>query len=152
MKLRAWKLLLAASLLVNIGVIAAAWMPGWRVAVPSERALFGMGHEQVPEHLGLDAAQRARWHAMEAEFLDALRESGRQIQGHRERMVREILSAQPDAAAIERERSAIFALQQAQQRAVIAQLMKEGEMLRPEQRTALAELLLAHGAGAPGHR
>lgn len=149
MKPYRWKLLLAASLLINVGVIAAAWLPAWRADGTSERALFGMGHEQVPGHLDLDATQRAHWHAMEADFVRALRESGSQIQGHRERMVREIMSAQPDAAAIERERAAIFALQEAQQRAVIAQLLKESEMLRPDQRATLAELLLAQGAGTP---
>lgn len=152
MKLDGWKLLLAASLLVNVGVIAAAWLPGWRVAGVSEQALFGMRHEQVPEHLKLDAAQRERWHAMEAGFVKELQASGQQIQSHRERMVRAILSAQPDAAAIEGERAAIFALQEAQQRAVISQLLKEGEMLRPEQRAALATLLLAQGGGVPAGR
>lgn len=146
------KLLLAASLLVNVGVIAAAWLPGWNVGGPSERALFGMGHEQVAEHLKLDAAQRERWHTMEAGFVKDLLDSGQQIQSHRERMVREIMSAQPQAATIEWERAAIFALQEAQQRAVIVQLLKEREMLRPEQRAALAELLLAQGAGLPAGR
>lgn len=88
----------------------------------------------------------------ETGFVESLRESGRQIQAHRERMVREIMSAQPAPAVIERERSAIFALQEAQQRAVIAQLLKEREMLSPAQRAALAELLLAHGAVMPGGR
>ena len=41
------------------------------------------------------------------------------------------------------------ALQEAQQRAVIAQLLKESEVLRPEQRAALAELLLAQPARTP---
>ncbi len=149
MKGYALKLLLAASLLVNAGVLAAVWMPGWGVGGAIERALFGMRHEQVPQHLRLDAAQRERWQALEAGFVEQLRDSGRRIQVHRERLVREILSAQPDAAAIERERAAIFALQEAQQRAVIAQLLKEREMLRPEQRTALAELLIAQSAGLP---
>lgn len=152
MKNYGWKLLLAASLLVNVGVIAAALLPGWRSDVAGERALFGMGHEQVPAHLGLDAGQRERWHAMETQFVQALRESGRRIEGHRQRMVREILSAQPSSAAIESERAAIFALQEEQQRAVIAQLLKEREMLRPEQRAALAELLLAQGAATPAGR
>lgn len=147
MKGLALKLVLAASLLVNAGVLAAVWLPGWGAGDAIERAIFGMQHEKVPEHLGLDALQRERWHALEADFVERLRESGERIQTHRDRMVREILSAQPDAAAIERERSAIFALQESQQRAVIAQLAKEREMLRPEQRTALAELLVAQGAG-----
>lgn len=107
-----------------------------------------MGHERVPEHLKLDRAQRERWHTMEQEFVKSLNDAGRQIQSHREPLVREIFSAQPDAAVIERERAAIFALQEAQQRSVIAQLLKEREMLNPEQRAALAELLLtreSHG-------
>lgn len=154
MKSLAWKLLLAASLLVNAGVLAAVWLPGSFAGGAVEGALFGMRHEQVPEHLGLDAAQRERWHALEASFLEQLRDSGARIQAHRERMVREILSAAPDAAAIERERAAIFALQQAQQQAVIAQLLKEREMLRPEQRKSLADLLVAQDPGRavhPGH-
>jgi Spy/CpxP family protein refolding chaperone len=152
MRRYALKLLFAASLLVNAGVLGAVWLPGWGAGGAIERALFGMRHEQVPEHLRLDAAQRERWHALEAGFAEQLRDSGGRIQAHRERLVREILSAQPDAAVIERERSAVFALQEAQQRAVIAQLLKEREMLRPEQRTALAELLISQGAGMPIRR
>ncbi|HEX6362994.1 MAG TPA: periplasmic heavy metal sensor, partial [Albitalea sp.] len=116
------------------------------------RALFGMRHEQVADHLQLDPAQREHWHRMEADFVKALRESAQQIRVHRERMVREILSARPDAATIERERTAIFALQEAQQRVVIAQLLKERELLRAEQRATLAELLLAQDAAAPADR
>ena len=149
MKGHVLKLLLAASLLVNAGVLAAVWLPGWGAGGAIERAIFGMRHEQVPEHLGLDAAQRERWQALEAGFVEQLRDSDGRIQVHRERLVREILSAQPDAAAIERDRSAIFALQQARQRVVIDQLLKEREMLRPEQRTALAELLISQGARMP---
>lgn len=148
----AWKLLFAASLLVNVGLIAAAWLPGWRGGAQdaeAERAHFGMAHERVAEHLRLDAAQRERWHALEAGFVESLQASGREIQRHRERLVGELMSSAarpPDAAAIEREREAIFALQQAQQRLVIEQLLKEREMLRPEQRAALAGLLLSQGA------
>lgn len=152
MKSYAWKLLLAASLLVNVGVIASAWLPGWRSNGASERALFGMRHEEIADRLQLDAAQRERWHEMEADFVQALRDSGQRIRIHRERMVREIMSAQPDLATIEREREAIFALQEAQQRAVIAQLLKERELLRPGQRARLADLLLAQDAGMPAGR
>lgn len=146
----ALKLLLAASLLVNAGVLVAVWMPDWGAGGAIERALFGMRHDQVARHLRLDTAQRERWRALETGFVEQLSDSGARIQSHRERLVREILSAQPDAAAIERERSAIFALQEAQQRAVIAQLLKEREMLQPEQRAALAQLLISQGAGTPG--
>ena len=143
MKTFAWKIILAISLLLNAGVIAGAWLNGWRTGGAIEQALFGMGHEQVAERLALDPAQRERWHAAEAGFLRELNDAGARIEAHRQRMVREILGAQPDAAVIERERSAIFALQEAQQRAVIAQLAREREMLRPDQRAALADLLLS---------
>ena len=143
MRSYALRVLLVASLLVNAGVVAAVWMPRWVGGGAIERAHFGMPHEQVPEHLGLDTAQRERWHALEAGFVERLHESAARIQRHREALVREILSAQPDAAAIERERSAIFALQEAQQRTVIDQLLKEREMLGAEQRKRLAELLIA---------
>jgi hypothetical protein len=106
----------------------------------------------VAEHLRLDAAQRERWKAMEAEFIEELNRSARRIESHRERLVRALLSEQPDLASVERERAAIFALQEAQQRAVIGQLLKEREVLRPEQRTALAELLLAQTNPRAGGR
>lgn len=139
-------LLLALSLLANAGVIAGAWMQARQANGAAERALFGMGHERVPEYLKLDRAQRARWHAMEQDFVNALNHASRKIGSHRERLVREIFSEHPDASAIERERTAIFALQQTQQRDVIAQLLKEREMLSAAQRSALAELLLRQQA------
>lgn len=135
-------LLLALSLLVNAGAIAGAWFQTWRADGATERAFFGMGHERVPDYLKLDGTQRERWHAMEQDFVTALNDAGREIQTHRERLVREVFSAQPDAAVIERERASIFALQEAQQHRVIAQLLKEREMLSAEQRLALAALLL----------
>ena len=135
-------LLLALSLLINAGVLAGAWYQARRAEGATELAFFGMGHERVPEYLKLDPTQRERWHAMEQNFVKTLNDAGREIQTHRERLVREILSAQPDASVIERERASIFTLQEAQQRSVIAQLLKEREMLSAEQRAALAELLL----------
>jgi len=149
-------LLLALSLLINAGVLAGAWFQASRADGATELAFFGMGHERVPDYLKLDPKQRERWHAMEQDFVKTLNDAGREIQTHRERLVREIFSAQADAAAIERERASIFALQEAQQRSVIAQLLKEREMLSPEQRTALAGLLLKQDApnttGAPHPR
>jgi Spy/CpxP family protein refolding chaperone len=140
--------LLALSLLVNVGVIAGAW---YRASGPSgaaERSLFGMGHESVPAYLGLDAAQRERWQVLEQDFVRTLDGSNRAIGAHRTRLVRELMSQAPDAAVIEQERHTIFTLQQAQQRSVIAQLLKEREILTPPQREALAGLLLRQGHAA----
>ena len=135
-------LLLAVSLLVNVGVLAGAWFQVWRAQGASELAFFGMGHERVPDYLKLDGTQIERWHAMEQDFVKILNDVGGEIQIHRERLVREIFSAQPDTSVIERERAAIFTLQEAQQRSVIEQLLKEREMLNAKQRLALADLLL----------
>lgn len=150
MKTIGWKLLLAASLLVNVGVLAAVLLARAPGDGAGERAFFGMDHDRVATHLHLDAGQRARWKAMEAGFVDELNRLAQRIAEHRTRMVHAILAEQPDADAIERERAAIFALQEAQQRAVIAQLLREREMLSAGQRAALAELLLARHAGPPG--
>lgn len=143
-------LLLALSLLINAGVLAGAWFQVRRAEGSTEVAFFGMGHERIPDYLKLDRSQRERWHVMEQEFVKALNDAGRNIQTHRERLVREMFSAQPDAAIIERERASIFALQEAQQRSVIAQLLKEREMLSPEQRIALADLLLKQDLRSTG--
>lgn len=140
---RYWvSLLLAISLLVNVGVLAGAWFQAWRAEGATELAFFGMGHERVPEYLKLDGQQIERWHAMEQDFVKILHDVESEIQIHRERLVREIFSAKPDASVIERERAAIFTLQEAQQRSVIEQLIKEREMLNAKQRLALADLLL----------
>ncbi|NDP39999.1 MAG: periplasmic heavy metal sensor [Rhodoferax sp.] len=135
-------LLLAISLLVNVGVLAGAWFQVWRAQGATELAFFGMGHERVPDYLKLDGPQIERWHSMEQDFVKILQDVGSEIQIHRERLVREIFSAQPDASVVERERAAIFMLQEAQQRSVIEQLIKEREMLNAKQRLALADLLL----------
>jgi hypothetical protein len=61
---------------------------------------------------------------------------------HRERMIRQIFSQQPDLAAIEADRAAISSLQEKQQRHIIAQLIEEQRILDATQREALAGLLI----------
>ena len=140
---------LAASLALNVGVIAAAGYKAWSGGRTS--AYFGMPHERLPDHLGLTAEQRAKWHAMEAGFLAELSADARAIAAHREKMIGLIFGDRPDPAAIEAERAAIFALQDRQQRRIVAQLANEAALLKPDQRAKLAEQLLrqapAHGAG-----
>jgi Spy/CpxP family protein refolding chaperone len=133
---------LAASLAVNAGVFVAAGYKVWQAGGGRGSAYFGMPHERLPDHLGLTAEQRARWHAMEEGFLADLSRDARDIGAHRETMIRMIFGERPDLAAIESERAAIFALQDRQQRRIVAQLLAEAEMLAPEQRARLAEQLL----------
>jgi Spy/CpxP family protein refolding chaperone len=133
---------LAVSLAVNAGVLGAIGYAAWQRGGPGQAAYFGMAHENLPEYLGLTAEQRAAWHAMEAGFLAALTSDAREIAAHRERMIRMIFGERADATAVEAERAAIFALQERQQRRIIGQLLKEREVLTPEQRAKLAEHLL----------
>lgn len=141
---------LAASLALNVGVIAAAGYKAWSGARTS--AYFGMPHEDIPGYLGLSSDQRAKWHALEKGFVAELANDAREVAAHREKMIRMIFGERPDPAAIEAERAAIFALQERQQRRIVAQLLKEQEMLTAGQRAQLAELLVrkgaAHGAAA----
>jgi Spy/CpxP family protein refolding chaperone len=133
---------LAASLAVNAGVLVAVGYAAWQRGAAGATAYFGMPHENLPEHLGLTAEQRAQWHAMEQGFLPDLTRDAREIAAHRERMIGMIFGERADAAAVEAERAAIFALQERQQRRIIGQLLKERELLTPEQRARLAEHLL----------
>jgi Spy/CpxP family protein refolding chaperone len=133
---------LVVSLAVNAGVLAAVGYAAWQRGGAGQAGYFGMPHENLPEHLGLSAAQRAQWHAMEHGFLADLTRDAREIAAHRERMIHMIFDERANAAAVEAERAAIFALQERQQRRIVGQLLKEREMLTAEQGAKLAAHLL----------
>lgn len=127
---------LILSLLVNVGVLGA-------IAYRSTVASTQPAGESLPRHLQLSAEQLQRWHESEAGFLRQLDAEAEEIRVHRDRMIRAIFAEQPDQALIDRERSAIARLQDGQQQLVIAQLLRERELLQPAQRERLAQLLLA---------
>jgi hypothetical protein len=66
----------------------------------------------------------------------------KEIAARREKLIRGIFSEQPTAERIEAERAAIARLQAEQQRRVIAQLLREREILDPAQQRSLADFLL----------
>jgi hypothetical protein len=70
----------------------------------------------------------------------------KEIGVHREKLIREIFSANPLLERIEAERNKIARLQFEQQRRVIAQLLQEREILNADQRRALADFLLQQAA------
>jgi uncharacterized membrane protein len=138
---------LVLSLLFNVGVIGAVgYQAVQRGSLP---AVFG---EPAPanaaDHLKLSAQQRQRWHALEADFMREFAAAAKEIQAHRERLIRAMFSDPPSAAYIEAERQTISQLQSRQQQRVIEQLVKEREMLDAAQRRALADLLLERSADA----
>ena len=136
------KFALVLSVLLNLGVFGAvAYRASQSGTWPAIFRAEG-GEASLPDHLGLTADQRRQWHELENGFLPELRSGWQAIRGHRETMIREIFSGEPDRARIEAERAAIAQLQSAQQRRIIEQLLRERDVLTSEQREKLAELLL----------
>lgn len=141
MKPTTLRLALALSVLVNLGVLGAV---AYRSLAP---AAGPAGGESLPRHLQLTADQVRRWHESEAAFLAQLGAGAEQIRAHRDRMIGAIFDAAPDPALIDAERAAIARLQDEQQKLVIAQLLRERELLQAPQRDRLARLLLAQPVG-----
>lgn len=129
-----WKWLLLISVSLNIGMFTAV------IANRTQHA--PTAHLNLPDHLNLNADQRQRWSASEQAFLRDLAVNWRAIRTHREALVRQIFSTQSDRAAIDTEQARIAALQDAQQRRVIQQLLAERDLLDERQRAALMTLLL----------
>jgi len=141
MKPNTLRIALALSFLVNLGVVGAV---AYRTMVPSAAPAAG---ESLPRHLQLSTEQVHRWHESEAAFLKQLDAGAQQIRAHRDRMIGAIFAETPDQAQVDAERTAIARLQEEQQKLVIAQLLREREMLQPAQRERLAKLLLAQPVG-----
>ena len=135
---------LIVSVLLNLGVVAAA---GYQAL---SRSGFAAG--DLADHLQLNAQQRSRWHALEEPFLRELDAGWRDIAQHREQLIREVFSERPDPARIEAGRARIAQLQALQQQRVIAQFLREREVLSAEQRRALVDLLLREVPAVPQER
>jgi Spy/CpxP family protein refolding chaperone len=134
---------LVLSVLLNLGVVGAA---GYAALTR------GPADGDLAAHLKLDPQQRSRWHAIEEPFMRELDAGWRDIAQHRERLVREVFSDRPDAARIEAERARIAELQALQQQRVIAQFLREREVLNAGQRRALVDLLLREEQPVPRER
>lgn len=138
-----WKWLLVISLSLNAGMLAAVAWNAMRSAQGAQTTQTAAGPAvNLPDYLKLNEEQRARWQQAEKVFLKDLTSNWRDIRAHREALVRLIFAAQPDRGAIDREQGRIAALQDAQQRRVIDQLLAERDMLDESQRAALMQLLL----------
>lgn len=135
---------LLISVLLNLGVVGAA---GYRALVQDRS-----GATELASRLKLDAAQRARWHSLEQNFVRELDAGWQEIARHREALVREVFSERPDPARIEAERARIAEVQMQQQQRVIAQFLQEREILNAEQRRELVAILLREEQAAPRER
>lgn len=135
------RIALALSFLINLGVLGA-------IAYRSAVSGAAPASENLPRHLQLSAQQLHRWHESEAGFLRQLGAGADEIRAHRDRMIRAIFSEKPDQDLIDGERAAIARLQDRQQQLVIAQLLRERDLLQPDQRERLARLLLSQPVAA----
>jgi hypothetical protein len=133
--------LLVFSLLLNVGVLGAVGYQAWQSSEwPWQHA--NDKHDHLAEYLNLSEEQRRQWGEKEEKFLQTMGADWEEVRIHRERMIRQIFSQQPDLAAIEADRAAISRIQEKQQRHVIEQLMEEQRILNSTQREALAGLLV----------
>lgn len=128
---------LVVSLSLNLGVIAAA---GYHLLGPDGAA--GARGGDLATHLELDGEQSRRWQQIEQPFVRELDAGWREIANHREKMILEVFSDKPDRARIEAERVRIAELQSVQQQRVIDQFLRERDILTPEQRRVLVDVLL----------
>lgn len=140
MKHNTWKWLLAASLSLNLGIVATVAYKQLR-ATPAAPGLQSRP-ASLPDQLQLTAEQRSRWRQIEQGFIMDLAANWHEIRQHREVLIKQIFSAQPELARINAEQTRIAALQDAQQRRVITQLLAERDLLDQRQRAALMALLL----------
>ena len=136
-----WKGLLALSLALNLGTIAAVLV---QQARPAQNAVATPLN--VADYLGLAPQQRERWQQLEPAFLRDLAANWSDIRRHRESLVRHIFAESPQRAAIDAEQATIATLQAAQQQRVIAQLLAERDLLDAPQREKLMNLLLSRYA------
>ena len=140
MKRSLMKWLLAISLSVNVGIVIA--IVAGRTVAPLPTASSPANTVNLPDYLQLDAQQRQRWQQIESSFLQDLSANWQSIRIEREALVRKIFSDAPERAEIDAERLKIATLQDKQQQRAITQLLAERDLLHPEQRQKLMQLLL----------
>lgn len=141
MKITTLRLALTLSVLFNLGVLGAlGWqqLSGYLPSAPPEALLI--------RELQLDAEQRQQWIDSEEPFLRELNQSGLAISQRRNQLIENIFAEQLDHQRIAATQSALAEQQNHQQQLVIEQLLREREILNPDQRQRLAQLLTQDSA------
>lgn len=135
---------LALSVLVNVGVLAGL---GWQKLSHDGLPMPSGAPTELSRELQLSASQLQRWHDAEAPFLAYLRASNASLGEHRNRLIEAIFAEQVDRAVVDAEQAKIAELQNEQQRLLIDQLLQEREILEPQQRARLAQVLTQQSFG-----
>jgi len=140
--------LLLLSLLLNAAVFGTV---GYH-AIRAGHWPYFLGGDSVQtmpslrDSLGLTAEQQATWRENATVFDHNLSTAWNKMGNHREKLIREILSSQPDWSVINDERSVIEELQKTMLRFLIAHIQKEKRMLSPQQQIELGDLLIKAGS------
>ncbi len=137
MNSRILRTLLAASLALNIGFAGTAVYRHWLGPAPVRSA----SPASLPDRLGLTADQRSAWEALERPFLRDLSANWAAIRSLRQALLDEIFAAEPDKERLAKLQARIAALQDSQQKRVIAQLLSERSVLDERQRSLLKGFL-----------
>ncbi|WP_323018638.1 Spy/CpxP family protein refolding chaperone [Castellaniella sp.] len=135
---RMMKTLCILSLALNVGFVGMAAYRYGSVAGGEQHA----PSTALADRLGLDASQRAAWDALEPPFLQDLAANWADIRVLRQTLLDEIFADQPDRQKLSGLQTRIAALQDGQQKRVIAQLLAERDVLNAGQQSALKALLL----------
>lgn len=138
---------LAFSVLLNLGVLAAF---AWQKLATDGLPVPSGAPTTLSRELQLSTSQLQRWHDAEAPFLALLHASGADIQKHRDALIQAIFGPSVDRAQIDSAQAKIAELQSAQQRLVIEQLLRERDILNPDQRERLAQVLIEQPVGPSG--
>ena len=136
---------LVLSVLVNVGVLTGL---GWQKLSRDGLPMPSVAPTELSRELQLSASQLQRWHDAEAPFLAYLRASNASLGEHRNRLIEAIFAEQVDRTVIDAEQAKIAELQNEQQRLLIDQLLQEREILEPQQRARLAQVLTQQSFGA----
>lgn len=136
---------LVLSVLVNVGVLAGL---GWQKLSRDGLPMPSGAPTELSRELQLSASQLQLWHDAEAPFLAYLRASNASLGEHRNRLIEAIFAEQVDRAVIDAEQAKIAELQNEQQRLLIDQLLQEREILEPQQRARLTQVLTQQSFGA----
>jgi len=140
--------LLLLSLLLNAAVIGTVGLNAIRAG--HWPYFFGGDTTQttppLSDSLDLTAEQHAAWRENAKIFDHNLSNAWNNMSSHREKLIRGILSPQPDWSVINDEQSAIEELQKNMLRSLIAHIQREKKMLSPQQQTELGDRLVKAGS------
>lgn len=137
MSTRTLKILMAASLALNVGFVGTAAYQhlSGRLAMKQARPV------SLAERLGMSAGQRSAWETLERPFLQDLSVNWAAIRALRKSLLDEMFAKEPNREVLSDLQAQIATLQDGQQKRVITQVLLERSILDAHQQALLKDLL-----------